>query len=239
MKSSFVRAALPLLALCAAGPVARLAADPIIREPGAIYLSDFEAKPMKLKLLQPAPAYFDFAGSRYVGTLRAPQLVEVQAIADQAYRVRGNAQQGQVLGWVDPKYLQPIAPEVLTALRKSEERRKTVAALIAANQLAIGMTPTEVELSIGKPQKRSSSESKEKSPEQVWDYVKYATIPQNTTVAGPGGAVSVVTTYVKTPVGRLTVTFKEGVVQSLDQSEGTILSGNQTTIVAPPILLYW
>ncbi len=216
-----------------------LRAEPIIREPGAIYLADFGGKPMQLRVLAPAPAYFDFAGQRYVGTLRLPQTVEVQAIADQAYRVRGKAQQGQILGWVDPKYLAPIASETLTALKKAEERRKVVAALLARNQIAMGLTSAEVEASIGKPQKRTSKAAKDQSPELIWEYVKYATIPQNTNVIGPGGLFSVATTYVKTPIGHLTVTFKDDIVESIDQSEGTILTGNETTIVAPPIIVYW
>jgi hypothetical protein len=216
-----------------------LHAEPIVREPGAIYLSDFDARPMRLKLLQPAPAYFDIKGTRYVGTLRFPQLVEVQAISDHAYRVRAKAQQGQVLGWIEPKHLQPIAPEVLAALKKSEERRVAVAALIAKNQIAMGMTPAEVELSIGKPQKKASHATKDQTPEETWDYVKYITIPQNTAVASPGGAYTVVTTYIKKPIGQLTVHFKEGIVESIDQSEGTILTGDETTIVVPPITVYW
>jgi hypothetical protein len=216
-----------------------LRAEPIIREPGAIYLSDFATQPLKLKVLAPAPAYFDLAGTRYVGTLRASQFVEVQAISDTAYRVRGNAQQGPVLGWVAPKYLQPIAPEALATLKKADERRQTVLALIRKNQVAMGMTPAEVQLSIGKPQKATSRAAKDRATEQIWEYVKYTTIPQSTTVAGPNGTFTVATTYVKTPIGRLTITFKDGMVESLDQSEGTIFSTDETTVVPPPILVYW
>jgi hypothetical protein len=229
---------LPLVPVLLLVGAEALCAAPIIREPGAIYLSDFDAPPMRLKVLGPAPAYFDFNGARYVGALRVPQSVEVQAISDRAYRVKGIAQQGQILGWVDPKYLEPIPAEVLATLRKSEERRQTVEALIAKNEVAIGMTPAEVSRSIGKPQKTTRRSSKD-SAEQVWEYVKYATIPQQTNVVGPNGAVTIATTYVQTPVGRLTVKFKDNVVESLDQSEGTILTGNTTTIIAPPIVVNW
>ncbi|MGH8046606.1 MAG: hypothetical protein ACREKL_05130 [Chthoniobacterales bacterium] len=224
--------------LCASGANAA-DSGPIIREAGAIYLSDFATKPMKLKVLEPAPAYFDLTGQRYAGTLKAPQVVEVKAISENAYRVRGNAQQGQILGWVSPKFLQPIPKEVLEALKKSDERRRTVEALIAKNEVAIGMTTDEVQLSLGKPQKKTSRASKDKALEQVYDYVKYELIPQTTNVLGPGGVYSVATTYVKTPIGTLTVTFKDGIVESLDQSEGSLLTGNETTIVAPPILVVW
>ena len=228
--------ALGVALLCGCGLAT---AGPIIREPGAIYLSDFAAKPMKLKVLESAPAYFDSLGTRYAGTLRVPQAVEVQAIMSQAYRIRGNAQQGQILGWVDPRFLEPIPKEVLETLKQSEERRRAVEALIAKNEVAIGMTPEEVQLSLGKPQKKTSRASKDKAVEQVWDYVKYESIPQSTNVVGPGGVLTVATTYVKTPVGRLTISFKDGAVESLDQSEGSILSGNETTVVAPPIIVVW
>lgn len=214
-----------------------LSAEPIIREPGAIYLADFDAPPMRLKVLDPAPAYFDFKGTRYVGTLRFPQTVEVQAVSDQAYRVRGNAQQGQVLGWVGPGYLEEIPEETLTSLHEAEERRISVAALIAANDVAIGMTTDEVTESLGQPQKRSRRTTGDQLFE-TWEYVEYELIPQRTNVIGPRGVVTVTTTYIKTPIGRLTVTFTGGIVDSLEQSEGTILKGDTTTIIAPPIFVY-
>lgn len=214
-------------------------AEPINREKGVIYLEDFLTEPMRLKVLTPAPAYFSLSGERYVGTLRVPQVVEVQAITDKAYRIRGRAQQGDILGWVSPAYLQEIPAETLERLRASEERRVEVEALIAEKEVAIGMTTDEVLRSIGKPQKKTNRKSRDKVTEDVWDYVEYKTIPQYTNVVGPNGVVNVVTTYVKTPVGRLTITFNDQIVESLDQSEGTISSGNQTTIIAPPITVFW
>ncbi len=225
----------PIIALVAFGPA--LFAEPIIREGDAIYLSDFEADLPRLKVLQPAPAYFDYEGTRYVGTLRFPQTVEVQAISDRAYRVRGNAQQGQVLGWVGPGYLEAIPEKTLTALRESEARRQIVTALIAANEVAIGMTSEEVALSIGDPQKLATKTTSA-GVQQTWDYVEYASIPQQTNVVGPNGVVRIATTYIKTPIGQLTIIFQNDVVESIDQSEGTILTGNQTTVVAPPVLVY-
>lgn len=193
---------------------------------------------MLLQVNAPAPAYFDFDGRRYVGSLKVAQKVTVEAISDRAYRVKGIAQQGQILGWVDPRYLQTIPEEVLANLKAADERRQTVEALIAENEVAIGMTPEEVDRSIGKPQK-TTNRSGPDGQELIWEYVKYAKIPQTTNVIGPNGAATIATTYIQTPVGTLTVNFKEGAVESLDQTEGTILSGNQVTIVAQPIFVYW
>ena len=71
-------------------------AAPIIRESGAIYLSDFGQKPLRLRVLRPAPCYFDIGMTRYAGTLRFPQVVQVEAFSDFGCRIRGNAQQGGV-----------------------------------------------------------------------------------------------------------------------------------------------
>ena len=51
-------------------------AAPIIRESGAIYLSDFGQKPLRLRVLRPAPCYFDIGMTRYAGTAREEGLTD-------------------------------------------------------------------------------------------------------------------------------------------------------------------
>lgn len=242
---------LPLLAF----DLDAFAAPPIIREPGVIYLSDFGMKPLRIKLLRPAPCYFDQAMTRYAGTLRFPQIVQLEAVTDTVCRIRGNAQQGGVAAWIPYSELEPLPPDMLANLKKSEERRRIVEALIAKNEVAIGMTVDEVGRSLGKPQKVTKRADKEGS-QQVWEFIKYDLVPQTTYTPGysqtvipnPGHKGGVIvqggggyypnTIYVKVPVGTLTVTFKDGLVDSLDQSEGTTATG-QVSIVTPPINVYW
>jgi len=235
------------------------AASPIIRESGAIYLSDFGIKPLRLKLLQAAPAYFDTAQTRYAGTLRFPQLVQIEALdANGLLRVRGNAQQGGIAAWANPQFFEPLPEKFAENLRKSEERRVQVEALISQNEVAIGMTPGEVGRSLGKPQKKTNRADKS-GTQQIWEYIKYQLVPQTTYIPGnrqtiiayrptpnaPGGALiqncpgySASTIYVKVPIGTLTVTFNDNVVESLDQSEGTT-TGGQVSVVIPPLNVYW
>jgi hypothetical protein len=47
------------------------------------------------------------------------------------------------------------------------------------------------------------------------------------------------TIYVKVPVGRLKVSFKDGIVDSLDQTEGTLVGAGQVSVVTPPVNVYW
>ena len=233
---------------------------PIVREAGAIYLSDFGLEPLKLALREPAPCYFEMSARRYAGTLRFPQAVKLDALAPNGMlRVRGNAKQGGVAAWVDPAYLEPLPPDFVANLQRAEERRREVEALIARNEVAIGMTPDEVARSLGKPQKRSSRTSRDGSS-QVFEYIRYKLIPQTvyspsyvesitgvrpdprarleTVVVRGGYGYNASTVYVKVPVGTITVTFAEGIVESIEESEGTLV-GADASIVVPPVNLVW
>ncbi len=248
-----------LLALLLAGTSAAWA-KPIAPEPGAIYLSEFDVPAVKLSLREAAPCYFDMAATRYAGTLRFPQSVKLDAIApDGRLRVRGSAQQGGVAAWVDPQFLEPLPDGFAGKLRAAEERRRMVEALVARNEVAIGMTPDEVIRSLGKPQKKSSVTGREGSS-QVFEYIKYKLIPQTVftpayaqTITGytprPGERLETVvmrggygydaaTIYVKVPVGTMKVSFADGVAESIEQSEGT-LAGAGASIVVPPVNVGW
>lgn len=237
-----------------------LSARPIVRETGAIYLSDFEIPPVKLVLREAAPCYFEMDARRYAGTLRFPQTVKLDAVAPDGFlRVRGNARQGGVAAWVDPAFLEDLPPDFVANLRQADDRRRQVEALIARSEVAIGMTPDEVGRSLGKPQKRSSRTSRDGST-QVFEYVSYKLIPQTvyspayvetvlgvrpaprhkveTVVVQGGFGYNASTVYVKVPVGTITVSFVDGIVESIEESEGTLVGAN-ATIVVPPVNLVW
>jgi hypothetical protein len=239
--------------------LAAASASPIIRERGAIYLSDFGEKPMRLKLLRAAPCYFDIGLTRYAGTLRFPQTVQVEAFGDEACRIRGNAQQGGVAAWLPYAELEPLPENLLADLRAAEARRIEVERLISQNEIALGMTEEEVQRSVGRPQKRTKR-AESSGVRQVWEYIRYELVPQTTigttvsrtvvtvprgtnrptkTFIGttPGWAAN--TIYVKVPVGTLAVTFEDGVVTSIDETEGTLEGGGRPGIVVPPINIVW
>lgn len=248
----------PLALILAFACVANASA-PIIREAGAIYLSDLGIKPLRIKVLEPGPAYFDTAQTRYAGTLRFPQVVQVEGLdSNGLIRMRGNAQQGGIVAWVAPRFLEPLPDKFEENLRKSEARRLQVEALISKNEVAIGMTSGEVGRSLGKPQKKTNRADKS-GTQQIWEYIKYQLVPQTTyapannqtvitypkTTNSPGGTLvqnnqglAASTIYIKVPVGTLTVTFKDDIVEALDQSEGTTGSG-QVSVVIPPLNVYW
>lgn len=235
-------------------------ARPIVREPGAIYLSDFHDRLPRYRLIAPAPCYFEATMKRYAGTLRFPQAVQLDAIsADGMLRVRGNAQQGGVAAWIEPQYVTGLPENYLQIALQAEQRRRQVEELIAQGEVAIGMTLEEVGRSLGKPQKRSSRTSREGAT-QTFEYIKYKLIPQTvytpayvqsltgyrpepgkkleTVVVRSGYGYDASTVYVKVPVGTVTVGFVNGLVETVEESEGT-LAGANASLVVPPVNLVW
>lgn len=235
-------------------------AGPIVREPGAIYLSDFELTDARFPLTGPANCYFDANMKRYAGTLRFPQRVQLDAVSPAGmYRVRGNARQGGVAAWIEPRFLDGVPEDLVPKLRAADERRREVEALIARNEVAIGMTLDEVGRSLGKPQKRSSTTNREGST-QTFEYIRYKLVPQTiytpayaqtvlgitpdprrrleTVVVRGGYGLNASSVYVKVPVGTIKVSFLNGIVESIEESEGTLV-GADASMVVPPVNLVW
>ena len=205
----------------------------VVREEGAIYLEDLLPKPVRLAVIADAPIHYKIDLERYLGTLKKGQVVDLQAVGDGAYRVRGVAQQGQVAGWVDPKFLNALKKDFLENLKQNAARRDEVNALIAKNEVAINMTPEEVMRSLGKPAKKSSHLDA-KGREETWEFVKYERVPKETYGRDPAGNLVKSIIYVKVPVGKLAVSFADNLVASLEQTEGTLDRAAQVKIIPAP-----
>ena len=204
----------------------------VIRETGAIYLEDLVPYPMRLATVADAPIYYKIDLQRYLGTLKKGQFVELQAVSDNAYRVRGVAQQGQVAGWVEAKYLTPLKKEFLASLKQNAARRDAVLALIAKKEVAINMTPDEVALALGKPTK-TTSRLDSTGREDIWEYIRYELQTQESAGRDGFGKLITTVTYVKVPVGKLAVTFANNLVSALEQTEGSA-HNTRPNVVQPP-----
>ena len=205
----------------------------VVREEGAIYLEDLLPKPVRLAVIADAPIHYKIDLERYLGTLKKGQIVELQAVADLAYRVRGVAQQGQVAGWVDPKFLNPLKKDFLENLKQNAARRDEVNALIAKNEVAINMTPEEVLRAVGKPSKKTSHLDAQ-NREDVWEFVKYENVPKESVKRDELGNLVKTVVYVRVPVGKLAVSFSNNLVSSLDQTKGTLDRALQIKVIPVP-----
>ncbi|MDR3406186.1 MAG: hypothetical protein P4L99_27125 [Chthoniobacter sp.] len=208
----------------------------VIREEGSIYLEDLLVKPARLATVADAPIYYHNDLARYLGTLKKGQIVELQAVTDKAYRVRGVAQQGQVAGWVDPKYLNPLKKDFLENLKQNAVRMEQVKALIARNEVAINMTPEEVQQALGKPTKKTSRVDAS-GRQDVWEFIRYQSIPQETVGRDTNGNLVSTITYIKVPTGKVAITFANNLVTLFEQTEGSLEKGAQAKIVPAPFIV--
>ena len=208
----------------------------VIRETGAIYLEDLLMKPARLATIADAPIFYHSDLGRYLGTLKKGQIVELQAVGDKAYRVRGIAQQGQVAGWVDPKYLNPLKKDFLDNLKQNAARLEQVKALIAKNEVAINMTPDEVQQALGKPTKKTTRLDASGRAD-IWEFIRYERVPQESVGRDAFGNLVTNILYVKVPAGKLSVTFANSLVSALEQTEGNLEHAPQATIVPAPFVV--
>ena len=208
----------------------------VVREEGAIYLEDLLPKPVRLATIADAPIHYKIDLERYLGTLKKGQIVELQAVSDTGYRVRGKAEQGQVAGWVDPKYLNALPKDFLANLKQNSARQQEVAALIAKNEVAVNMTPEEVAKALGKPGKKTSHLDA-KGREETWEFVKYERVPKEVVGRDQDGNLVKTVIYEKIPIGKLAVSFVNDLVASLEQTEGTLDRAAQVKIIPAPFVV--
>ena len=225
----------PLVAALVLAP-ACAQAGAVIREPGAVYLEDFIKQPVKLTTLADTQIFYQSDLGRYLGTIRKGSIVELQAVGENVVRVRGKAQQGQVAGWVAAASLSPLKQEFLDNLRQNAARKTEVDALIAKNEAAVNMTPEEVAKALGKASKKTSRLDAN-GREEVWEFIRYKTVPQEITGYDREGRLVRSITYVKVPNGKLAVTFLNNLVSALEQSEGTFERDARVKIVTAPFAI--
>ncbi len=231
-----VNASRILLAVCLAifGAIDCFAGA-VIREPGAIYLEDFTAHPVLVPVKASAPIFYQPDLARFLGTLRGGQQVQLQAVLGDVYRVRGLAQQGQVVGWLPASALAPLKKEFLESLKQNAARHEAIADLISKNEVAVNMTPDEVVASLGKPAKKTSRLDAAGHSE-VWEFVKFERIPQERTGYDQYGRLINSVIYIKVPSGKISVIFDNSLVTAIEQTEGNIEKEARVRLVPAPLV---
>lgn len=207
------------------------------REPGAIYLEDFADSKIMLKVKGEPPIYKSTLRKDALGLLKKGREVELVAMTDTQYRVRGPAQHGTVVGWVLPSQLTSLDKEFVTNLRKLYERQKKVEELIEQGEVALGMTIEEVGDSLGRPSRKSSKLDKDGRVD-TYEYVTYKRIPQYRYARDFRGRLYQETYYIKVESGKLKVSFKDKIAESIEETEGEPIAGGKVRIVPPPIFIW-
>jgi len=207
-------------------------------EPGTLDVEDMLKKPVTLKVLQESPIYTRSALDQAIGSMPPGTLVKLVGLSETGYRVRGRARHGDVSGWMRMGDLLSPDPNLVPNLKKLHQRQTEVEALIAAKQIALGMTGEEVYASLGKPNRKSSKLSAA-GKEETLEYVVYDRIPQyNRGFDALGRPVQTVV-YIKVETGSMSVNLKGNVVESIEETKGNPLGTGGVKIIPGPIFFGW
>lgn len=202
-------------------------------DPDVVYLDESFQPAIELKVVKEAPVFSDKEGKLRLGTLKSGQTVRVEAITDKIYRVRGQGTRDGIAGWVAPWAFSSKDPEFVANLKQLYERQIQVQRLIAAKEIAVGMTLDEVSQSLGKPTKKNLRRT-EKGHSGSWEFIDYDELKHYITRVDPVTGVvyrqfSHVTQVEKS---KIVVEFEDDVVTAIEESEDK-RGGNVRVIVAP------
>jgi hypothetical protein len=207
-------------------------------DPNVVYLNQVLKDPVKLTVIKEAPVFSDFDGRQRLGILRAGQDVEVEAITDRVYRVRGRGARDGIAGWVAPWAFSSSNPDFVEVLKKFYEREMAVKALIDEGRIAIGMTLDEVKRCKGEPTKTSMRKTEDGQATQ-WEFIDYDEIRHYVTHIDPytRQTYRTLSHITQEERGKLTVEFENGTVTAIEETRDD-RRGN-VRIIVPPIVFGW
>lgn len=206
-------------------------------EPGTITVEGLLPKPVAVKIPAEVTIYYHSDFQRPLGTMAAGTIVTLVALGDTAYRVRGRARHGDVAGWLKPTDVIHPDPDLHANLKKVYDRQIQVQALIANNEVALGMTQDEVRESLGKPT-RTSSKVTAQGRDDSLEYAVFERVPQTVTGRDALGQIVQSIVYVKVETGTLSVHFKDDVVDAIEEKKGNPLGNGGIKIVVPPVFVW-
>lgn len=219
--------ALPLMAL------------PKKPEKDVVYIEEFAADGITLKVEKPGWVYASKKGGRKRGALKVGINVELVSFTDKAYFVRGKKEDGVgVSGWVTPAAFSSKDPKFVEKLKQVHTRQLLVRDLIAKKEVALGMTTDEAGQVLGKPTKTKLRRTAE-GQTQVWEFVEYEKINHYTTSRDPytGTIYRRLSHTTNEEKSKTVVEFENGYVSAFEVSENN--GPDNPTIVTAPIIFTW
>jgi hypothetical protein len=210
----------------------------IDRDPDVVHLEEHVKAPIELRVIKESNVFSDKNGKTKLGVLIADQTVTLEAMTEKAYKVRGKGERHGISGWVSPHAFASKDPQFVENLKKLHGRQLEVQKLIEEKQLAIGMTPEEVEKSRGAPVKKLAKKT-QKGESGRWEYVDYEQVSHFNYVRDPisGQVFRQLSHVTQEEKNKTVIEFEGGVVTSLEESEQT--GGAPVKIIVPPVVLVW
>ncbi|MBT8037664.1 MAG: hypothetical protein KJO21_08980 [Verrucomicrobiae bacterium] len=207
-------------------------------DPDVIYLNEHVEHAVQLLVAKPTTIYATKNGGRRLGTFNINTQVELLAMTEKAYRVKGQASHAGVTGWVDPQLLASKDKDFIANLKTLYNRQMIVKELIANHDIAIGMTLKEVEQSLGKPTETEVKQNR-KGESGKWAYVVSKEQKHYRTVIDPftGRAYRQLSHITTEEKSRITVEFEDNVITSVTRKTND--GPGKVRIIPAPVVFHW
>jgi hypothetical protein len=207
-------------------------------DPEVVYLDRALTSPIKLSVIKEAPVYADKEGNRRLGFLKSDQVVQLEAITERAYRVRGQGLHNGIAGWVPPWAFSSKDPDFVENLKKLYQRQLAVQALIESKTVALGMDLTEVEQAKGKPSKTNVRRTAT-GQSGSWEFVEFEEVKHYITRVDPstGIAYRQLSHVTREEKSKVVVEFENDVVTAVEESEDN--QGGNVRVIVPPLIFRW
>jgi len=207
-------------------------------DPDVVYMDQTLTQPLELTVEKEAPVFSDKDGKVRLGYLKTEQKVKLEAMTGKVYKVRGQGTRDGIAGWVGPWAFSSKDPQFVEHLKKLYDRQLEVRKLIAARELAVGMTLDEVGQSRGKPTKTQIRKTGGGQSGR-WEYIEYQEVPNYQTYREPstGQMVRRLVSVTQVEKGKTAVEFENGVVTAIEESEDH--KGGNVRIIVPPVVYGW
>ena len=193
--------------------------DLSLREPGVLYLPGNVPEKVTVVIKAVTTVFTQRNFQTVVGFLDPGQTVEILGSAPDGYILRGSYRNNTITGWIHPQDLPTgFDPRIFEAAEKTQERRDAIAAAIANKTVVTGMTPDEVQQSVGRPE-QTATKTDANGSSVTWIFTTYKEEPQYSYAIDAFGRPVLQTYYVKIPIGRMIVGFANGVVASIEEHQ--------------------
>jgi hypothetical protein len=204
-----------VLALSAAGASAQIA--PELQEEGVLYFDGNLPGKVTATLHTATTVYLHRDFQTALAALYAGQKIELIGMSPEGYLLKTMYRNNTVTGWIRPADLPSgVDPSLFALAQKNQARRDAVAVAITNKSVIQGMTPDEVQQSVGRPEQVLSSSDAHGSS-LTWIFTTYREDPQYSYVLNGFGRPILQTYYVRVPIGQLIVNFANGAVASVAQ----------------------
>jgi hypothetical protein len=220
-------------------PIPATVVAPELQEQGVFYLHNVMTLPVQGKVENVTTMYVHRDFTSPVGTLIPGQIIEVVGIAPEGYLVRAVAPNSNVMGWIRLDQIPSnIDQRTLVQAQQYYQREQEIQVAIANKTVIQGMTPEDVEKSLGSKAPTILKQTLPQGVFETWTYTTYKQVPQNSYAVDSMGQPVSQTEYDKVAIGTLTINFTNGVVTSIQEQRSDpdspgVYAQNQQQQVAP------